>query len=121
MYLQNNGMAFPYSGMATPCSLNAMFIQIHLVPGVAEVTGAYIGLSHPITTKEFIPVMVVAAIFARQWKGHLVQFSVDNMVVVQVLNLAYSKDSHLMHLVRIIVFLAAQFDFLCMLRGKQTP
>ena len=69
--------------------------------------------------------MVVAAIFARQWKGHLVQFSVDNIAVVQVLNSTYSKDSHLMHLVQILVFLAAHFDFwfvpISMLRGKQTP
>ena len=63
----------------------------------------------------------VAAIFAHQWKGHLVQLSVENIAVVQVLNSTYSKDSHLMHLVQILVLLAAQFNFLCMLRGKQTP
>ena len=55
--------------------------------------------------------MVAAAIFARQWKGHLVQFSVDNLAVVHILNSTYSKDSHLMHLVRILVFVAARFDF----------
>ena len=55
--------------------------------------------------------MVVAAIFACQWKGHLVQFSVDNLVMVHILNSTYSKDSYFMHLVRIIVFLAVQFDF----------
>ena len=65
----------------------------------------------PITTKELIPVVVAAAIFAHKWKGHSVQFSVDNLAVVHILNSTYSKDSHLMHLVRILVFLAAHFDF----------
>ena len=55
--------------------------------------------------------MVAAAIFAHQWKGHLIQFSVDNLAEVHILNSTYSKDSHLMHLVQILVFLAAHFDF----------
>jgi len=36
---------------------------------------------------------------------------VDNISVVQVLNSTYSKDPHLMHLIRMLVFLAAHFDF----------
>ena len=44
----------------------------------------------PITTKELIPVVVAAAIFAHQWKGHSVQFSVDNLAVVHILNSTYS-------------------------------
>ena len=54
---------------------------------------------------------MAAAIFGHQWKGHLVQFSVDNLAVVHILNLTYSKDSHFMHLVHILMFLAAHFDF----------
>ena len=54
---------------------------------------------------------MAAAIFGHQWKGHLVQFSVDNLVVVHILNSTYSKDSHFMHLVHILMFLAAHFDF----------
>ena len=65
----------------------------------------------PIAVKELIPVVVAAALFGRQWKGHLIQFSVDNMAVVHVLNSTYSRDSHLMHLVHTLVFLAACFDF----------
>ena len=64
-----------------------------------------------IAIKEFIPVVLAAAIFGRQWQGHLIQFSVDNMSVVHVLNSTYSKDPHLMHMVRVLVFLAAHFNF----------
>ena len=55
--------------------------------------------------------MVAAEIFGQQWKGYLVQFSVDNLAVVHILNSTYSKDSHFMHLVHILMFLAAHFDF----------
>lgn len=65
----------------------------------------------PITIKELTPVVIAAAIFGRQWSGHLIQFSVDNMAVVHILNSTYSKDSHIMHLIQILVFLAAHFDF----------
>ena len=51
----------------------------------------------PIAAKELIPVVVAVAIFGHQWKGHLVQFLVDNLAVVHILNSTYSKDSHLMH------------------------
>ena len=33
------------------------------------------------------------------------------MAVIHVLNSTYSKDDHIMHLIRILVFLAAHFDF----------
>ena len=46
----------------------------------------------PIAAKELISVVVAAAIFGHQWKGHLVQFSVDNFAVVHILNSTYSKD-----------------------------
>ena len=36
---------------------------------------------------------------------------VDNMAVVHVLNATYCKYLHLMHLIRILVFLAAHFNF----------
>ena len=39
------------------------------------------------------------------------EFKVDNMTVVHVLNNTYSKDQHLMHLIRTLVFLASRFEF----------
>ena len=65
----------------------------------------------PIAAKELIPVVMAAAILGHQWKGHLVQFSVDNLAVVHILNSTYSKHSHFMHLVHILMFLAVHFDF----------
>ena len=64
-----------------------------------------------IPTKELIPVVIAAVLFGKQWQGHLVQFTVDNMAVVHVLTATYSKDPHLMHLIRILVFIAARFNF----------
>ena len=54
--------------------------------------------------------VVAAAVFGSQWKGRLIQFSEDNMAVVHILTTTYSKDAHLMHLIRILMFLAAHFD-----------
>ena len=56
----------------------------------------------PIATKELIPIVVAAALFGHEcvkWRGVMVEFKVDNMAVVHVLNNAYSKDQHLMHLI----------------------
>ena len=64
-----------------------------------------------IAIKELIPVVVAATSFGNQWQGKLIQFTVDNMAVVHVLNSTYSKDPHLMHLIRILVFIAARCDF----------
>ena len=64
-----------------------------------------------IAVKELIPVIIAAALFGHRWRGRLIQLSVDNMSVVHILNSTYSRDPHLMHLIRILVFLAAHFDF----------
>ena len=69
-------------------------------------------LSHfSIAVKEMIPVVLAAAVFGPNWSGKVVQFVVDNEAVVSVLNSTSSKDTHLMHLVRLLVFFAAKFDF----------
>ena len=68
--------------------------------------------SLPIAIKEFTPVVIAAEIFGRQWRGHLIQFSIDNMAMFHILNSTYRKDGHIMHLIWILVFLAAHFDFL---------
>ena len=65
-------------------------------------------LSLNIATKEPIPVAIAAVLFGSQWQGQLIQFTVDNMAVVHVLNATYNKDPHLMHLFSIWVFIAAR-------------
>ena len=65
----------------------------------------------PIAVKELFPVVIAAAIYGNQWSGKLVQFKVDNIAVVQVIQATYSREPHLMHLIRILVFFAAHFNF----------
>ena len=59
-------------------------------------------MHHPIST---------VACFGRQWSGKVAEFIVDNEAVVEVLKATYSKDFHLMHLVKLLVFFASTYDF----------
>ena len=69
-------------------------------------------LTHlPIATKEMIPIVISAAIFGGLWSGKIVHFHTDNMAVVHVVNALFCKDSHLMHLVRLLVFFASYHNF----------
>ncbi|XP_011404799.1 PREDICTED: uncharacterized protein LOC100639764 [Amphimedon queenslandica] len=67
--------------------------------------------STSIQVKELIPVVMAAALFGSSWKGKLVVSSVNNEAVAYILNKTHSKESHLMHLIRLLVFYAAHFDF----------
>ena len=64
-----------------------------------------------IAVKELVPVVVAAALYGSQWRGKIVTFRVDNIAVVEVLNSTSCRDSHLMHLVRLLVFLASHHNF----------
>ena len=57
-----------------------------------------------IAVKEVFPVVLVAALFGHLWAGKVIQFLVDNMAVVDVIKTTYSKDLHMMHLTRLLVF-----------------
>ena len=46
-----------------------------------------------IATKEMIPIVVAAAIFGKQWSQKVVQFHVDNMAVVQVIDATFCSDN----------------------------
>ena len=70
------------------------------------------GLCHlSIAIKELIPVVLAAATFGKSWSGKSIQFVVDNEAVVAVLNSTFCSDLYLMHLIRLLVFFAARFDF----------
>ena len=64
-----------------------------------------------IAIKELIPVVLAAASFGNQWAGKVVQFVVDNKAVVDVLNSTFCSDTHLMHLIRLLVFFAGKYNF----------
>ena len=55
--------------------------------------------------KELIPIVVSAALFGKAWSGHLVESKVDNIAVVHILQSAYCKEPHLMHLIRLLMLI----------------
>lgn len=67
--------------------------------------------SKSIQVLELIPVVITAAIFGKEWAGKTVQFVVDNKAVVDIIQSGYSKESHLMHLIRLLTFFACYFEF----------
>ena len=64
-----------------------------------------------IAVKEMLPVIIAAACFGREWSGKVIEFVVDNEAAVEVLKATYSRDLHLMHLIRLLVFFASKYDF----------
>ena len=63
-----------------------------------------------IAVKEMLLVIIAAACFGREWSGKVIEF-VDNEAMVAVLKTTYSRDLHLMHLIRLLVFSASKYDF----------
>ena len=61
--------------------------------------------------QELVPVVIAAALYGKNWRDQLVVFSVDNQAVVDIINKTHSKESHLMHLVRLLVFFAYHYNF----------
>lgn len=60
-----------------------------------------------IAVKELIPVVLAAVIFGSQWTGKVSQFKVDNAAVVHIIGATYTQNSHIMHLVGLLVFCAS--------------
>ena len=58
-----------------------------------------------IAVKEHIPVVLAAALFGHQWAGKVVQFVVDTKAVVDIINATFCSDSHMTHLIWLLVFL----------------
>ena len=63
-----------------------------------------------IAVKEMLPVIIAAACFGCEWSWKVIEFVVDNEVVVEVLKATYSRDHHLMHLIRLLVLFASKYD-----------
>ena len=67
-------------------------------------------VSVAIAPKELVPVVMACAVWGREWRGQLVRVHCDNEAVVAVLNSGYSKDEHMMQLVRTLFFFLAEWD-----------
>ena len=64
-----------------------------------------------IAIKELIPVLIATVIWGKKWKGYSVVANCDNEAVVTILNSRHSKDLHLMHMLRTLFFIEAQYQF----------
>ena len=58
--------------------------------------------------KELFPAVAAVALYGIKWSGKIVCFTIDNLAVVHVVQSTYSKEPHLM---RLLVFFAASFNF----------
>ena len=65
----------------------------------------------PIAVKELVPIIIAAIVWGHEWKGCLIKAQCDNEAVVAVLKSKYSKESHLMHMLRILFFVEAHWQF----------
>lgn len=63
-----------------------------------------------ITQKEVLPVVLACAEWGNQWGGKLVQFYCDNEAAVTVITTGYSRDPHIMHLLRSLFFIKAHLQ-----------
>ena len=66
--------------------------------------------SSTIQVKELLPVVAAAALYGKYWTGKLV-VSVDNQLKVSNINSNHSREAHLMHLLRLLVFYACHYNF----------
>ena len=64
-----------------------------------------------IAAKELLPIVIAAVILGHLWRGRQVVARCDNAAVVAVLNSRYSKDKHMMHLLRCAFFAEAYRNF----------
>ena len=64
-----------------------------------------------IPIKELVPVVTAAALYGKNWERKTFLFLADNRVVVDIINNTHSRESHLSHLIRLLVFYACYYDF----------
>lgn len=62
-----------------------------------------------ISQKELLAVVLACAVWGKEWEDQVILIHCDNEAAVQVVNSGYSKDPQMMHLLRCLFFLKAQF------------
>ena len=65
-----------------------------------------------IAVKELLPIIFAAALWGKEWRGWCVLCRCDNQAVVAVINTRSSHDKDIMHLLRVLFFIEANFDFM---------
>ena len=64
-----------------------------------------------IMAKELIPIVLACAVWSPQWQNHRIQCLCDNQAVVAALYSRTCRESHCMHLLRVLAFVEAQHAF----------
>ena len=64
-----------------------------------------------ITIKELVPILVAVMIRGHKWHGCIVSVYCDNEAGVTILNSRYCKEPHLMHMLHILFFAEACYQF----------
>lgn len=64
-----------------------------------------------ITLKELFPVILAAALWGSEWRGHYILCHLDNQAVVSQINYLHARDPLAAHLLRFLAFFQAFFDF----------
>ena len=64
-----------------------------------------------ITIKELIPIMIAVMIWGSKWQGCTVLVHCDNEAVVAILSSRYCKEPRLMHMLRVLFFAEAHYQF----------
>jgi len=61
--------------------------------------------------KELIPIIIAAVTWGNEWKGSVITAFYDNIAVVSVLNMRYSKEERLIQMLRVLFFIEANYQF----------
>ncbi len=64
-----------------------------------------------IAVKELVPIIIAAVLWGHMWKGGKVMSRCDNIAVASVINSGYSRDNHLMQMLRCLFFIEAHNQF----------
>jgi len=64
-----------------------------------------------IAIKELASILAAAIIWVHKWKGSVITAHCDNKAVMCILASRYSRDDYPMHMLRILFFVGAHFQF----------
>ena len=64
-----------------------------------------------IAIKELIPIIIAAVIWGEEWSGGRVQACCDNSAVVAIMNSRYSRENHMMRMLRCLFFVETRYQF----------
>ena len=74
--------------------------------------------AHSIAVKELLPIVMACVVCGKTWERRSVLAHCDNQSVVQVVNLGYSKDTHLMQLLCSLFFVITHQEISVHIPGK---